>query len=72
MSNTFVKDFTLESDFVKVKLNNGNELIANNLIGADGINSLVRTKLNRINGEKTVQPHHCGYAYFRAVVDLSN
>lgn len=54
MSNTFVKDFTLESDFVKVKLNNGNELIANNLIGADGINSLVRTKLNQINGEKTV------------------
>lgn len=41
------------------------------LVGADGIHSNVRRCMLAQLGESPVEASHCGYAYFRAVVDVS-
>jgi len=46
-------------------------LSANTLIGADGIDSNVRNIIMRERNRPEVKAVHCGYAYFRAAVDLS-
>lgn len=53
-------------------MSNGERLHANVLIGADGINSNVRNIIMKERKLPEVKPSHCGYAYFRAVIDLSN
>jgi 2-polyprenyl-6-methoxyphenol hydroxylase-like FAD-dependent oxidoreductase len=46
-------------------------LSATALIGADGIHSNVRNIIMRERKRPEVKAAHCGYAYFRAVIDLS-
>jgi 2-polyprenyl-6-methoxyphenol hydroxylase-like FAD-dependent oxidoreductase len=41
-------------------------------VGADGINSVVRNIIMRDRKLPEIKPSHCGYAYFRSVVDLSD
>ena len=57
---------------VQVKLSNGESMISKLLVGADGINSNVRNIIMREHGLPEIRPHHCGYAYFRAVIDVSS
>lgn len=40
------------------------------LVGTDGIGSKVRNIIMRERHMPEIIPHHCEYAYFRAVVDL--
>ena len=56
---------------VTIDLTSGETMQVNALIGADGINSQVRNLIMKEQNKPEIKPYHCGYAYFRAVVDLS-
>jgi len=54
-----------------VKLSSGETINAAMLIGADGIWSKTRNIIMKERGLPEIRPHHCEYAYFRVVADVS-
>ncbi|KRW98171.1 hypothetical protein PPERSA_02149 [Pseudocohnilembus persalinus] len=64
--NSSIRSFTQNSDFVDIKLENGEEIKAGLLVGADGINSFVRKNLF-----PEIQPEYSGYRYYQGIVQDS-
>jgi 2-polyprenyl-6-methoxyphenol hydroxylase-like FAD-dependent oxidoreductase len=67
LHHTALRSFTQNSKEVTAYFEDGSQRTADIMIGADGINSLVRTILF-----PSVRPKYCGYKYWRATVDMND
>lgn len=65
--NSKIVSFSQNKDSVKVKLENGDEVDGSLLIGADGINSVIRKQLF-----PDVKIEKCHYNYWQGICDINN